>query len=381
MSTQNFILFRELIKVSLNQADRLSSIPSSKEWQILYRLSEKQSLVGICFNGVQTLYEKCPEQIVQLNKDLKIRWFGEAIRIQKRNEVFNKRCVELQETLRKAGFNTYIMKGQGNAALYPKKLRQLRLPGDIDIYMDGGYKKIVEYVNSTFPTDEVNELEIQYHCFDDVAVEIHYRPFILRNPIKNLKLQAFFTNEQNKCFENRMILQNIGAITIPTLTFNLVHQMVHIYHHMITGGIGMRQLMDYYYLLIAARTSNTEFQIVRSVIHNIGLDRFASSLMWVLQTLFNGDETIEYQVSRRESDIYKSTFWPWSPNAKNGKFVLNEVLRTGNFGHMDENKGDMTNKLKNFLYVNSEAIRMIRFESMAWFWTPLWRIYHFFGVK
>ena len=51
----------------------------------------------------------------------------------------------------------------------------------------------MKYVNKTFPTDEVNELEIYYHCFPDV--EIHYRPFIMHNPIKNQKLYKFFKEE------------------------------------------------------------------------------------------------------------------------------------------------------------------------------------------
>lgn len=111
----------------------------------------------------------------------------------------------------------------------------------------------MKYVNKTFPTDEVNELEIYYHCFPDV--EIHYRPFIMHNPIKNQKLYKFFKEEGERCFENRIELPNgIGSISVLTLSVNLVHQMVHISHHWYMEGIGLRlrlrQLMDYYFLLL-----------------------------------------------------------------------------------------------------------------------------------
>lgn len=45
--------FFELIRVALGNADRLSHIPTQKEWQMLYDMAKKQSLVGICFAGVQ----------------------------------------------------------------------------------------------------------------------------------------------------------------------------------------------------------------------------------------------------------------------------------------------------------------------------------------
>ena len=112
-------------------------------------------------------------------------------------------------------------------------------------------EKVMKYVNKTFPTDEVNELEIYYHCFPDV--EIHYRPFIMHNPIKNQKLYKFFKEEGERCFENRIELPNgIGSISVLTLSVNLVHQMVHISHHWYMEGIGLRlrQLMDYYFLLL-----------------------------------------------------------------------------------------------------------------------------------
>lgn len=129
---------------------------------------------------------------------------GNSCKIQSQNELINHRCVELQHTLSVSGFRTYIMKGQGNAALYYSDLCYLRQCGDIDIYLEGGYDKVMEYVNTTFPTREVNELEIHYHCFNDVDVEIHYKPFIFDGP-KDKILQGFL----------KSVLKQILQIELP----------------------------------------------------------------------------------------------------------------------------------------------------------------------
>lgn len=180
-----------------------------------------------------------------------------AAKIQQRNEVVNLQCVEVQQMTRKAVFRSYIMKGQGNAVLYNEDLKLLRQSGDIDVYLEGGLDKVLAYANTFAPTNEVNELEMHVKVFDDTEVEFHYRPFIMRNPFKNLKLQAFFAEEAVKCFGNKIALPNdVGEITVPTRTFNLVHQMVHIYHHLFTEGIGLRQLMDYYFVIQASNADD-----------------------------------------------------------------------------------------------------------------------------
>ena len=36
---------------------------------------------------------------------------------------------------------------------------------------------------------------------------------------------------------------------IPTVEFNIIFQLTHIYSHLMNEGIGLRQLLDYYYVL------------------------------------------------------------------------------------------------------------------------------------
>lgn len=369
-------LFFELIRVSLGVSGCLSNTPTNEEWIALYDIAKKQSLVGICFAGVQRLQlqRQCLEEMQYLT------WMGMAAKIQQRNEVVNRQCVDVQQMIEKEGFHTFIMKGQGNAALYQcgveskegreckeSDLSLLRQSGDIDIYLDGGFEKVNAFVQKTCPTKEINELEIHYHCLPETEVEIHYRAFIMRNSIKNARLQRFFGEAMR--FDNKVDIPNgVGSINVPTIEFNLVHQMVHIYHHLFTEGIGMRQLMDYYFVVKheIEVEKGLNVQEVKKVISDLGLDKFASALMWVIQHVF-GLSMIGV---------------PWTPNQRDGEFLLKEIMLSGNFGKQDERqKGLYDSKWNSFWMVNGKAFRLARFDHWMWFWGPVWRVYHFLWRK
>ena len=71
-------LFYELIQVALGVRVCLSHSPTAEEWKLLYDLAKKQSLVGVCFAGVQQLQlqQQCPEEMLYLT------WMGMAAKIQ-----------------------------------------------------------------------------------------------------------------------------------------------------------------------------------------------------------------------------------------------------------------------------------------------------------
>ena len=372
-------LFQELLQVSVgcqSASGNLSRVPSAEEWADLYRMAKEHTLIGVCFATLQKLPS---EQLAEMPQQLKMHWLGMAMQIQKRNLLMNQRCVELQRRLEQSGFRTYIMKGQGNTALYNNvqnsengcenkefDLSTLRQPGDIDIYLEGGYDRVMGYVNKTFPTKEVNELEIHYHCFKDTEVEIHYLPFVMDGP-KNKVLQQFFKEESETCFKNRISLGNSGDICVPTITFNLVHQLVHIHHHLFYEGIGLRQLMDYYFLLLKASDSSVDgIERSKKVILQLGLDRFAAALMYVLKIVFGLE---------RDKML-------WCPSEKDGIFLLNEIMRSGNFGQSDiRKKAIYQNKWKSFWFVHFKTFCYWRFDHWAWFWSPICRIRGFVWRK
>lgn len=367
-------LFFELLRVAIGTEGALSRVPSPQEWKALYDMAKKQSLVGICFAGLQRLGADADSGFSKLGltEMQYLTWMGMAAKIQQRNEVVNRQCVELQKRLAKDGFRSYIMKGQAVATLYRlhdndtlhyDKLCHLRQSGDIDVYLDGGLEKVLSYARTFGKVEHVNELEMTVPVFSDTEVEFHYRPFIMRNPFKNKRLQAFFDSKKEDCFANRILLKEGGEkleISAPTMEFNLVHQLAHIHLHLFTEGIGMRQLMDYYMVLRTVQEVS-DVQEVQNVIHALCLDRFASALMWVLGYVLGMDRDTMF----------------WEPNEKDGSFLLGEIMKGGNFGRHNENQNQRKGKVGYSLWaVFFRNLRLSRFDRGDWFWGPLWRVSH-----
>ena len=355
-------LFFELIQVAIGTRICLSHTPNAGEWGALYAMAKKQSLVGVCFAGVQklALQEQAPEEMLYLT------WMGMAAKIQQRNEIVNKQCNELQERLIKEDFRSCILKGQGNAENYGS-LALLRQSGDIDIWLEGGFEKVNNYVQSKYPTNKINDHHIEYECFDDTEVEIHYFPFWLNNPFQNKVLDKFFISQEQKQFANILSLPNEIKICAATTEFNIVFQLAHIYLHLFTTGIGMRQLMDYHFVVKREMevVKGENVQEGKKVISNLGMVRFASALMWVLGHVFGLEERCI----------------PWAPNEKDGRFLLKEIMMSGNFGHHDERIPKNMSYWKSFWYLNFYNLRLIRFDYWFWFWTPIMRIKGFVWRK
>ena len=208
-------LFFELIRVSIGTQVTLSKPPSAEEWKELYAMAKKQSLVGICFAGVQKASpqpspEGKGEKSLPLGGDLEkasipemlyLTWMGMAAKIQQRNEVVNHRCFDLQRMLSTDVVPNCVLKGQGIAALYEcngsnssngSNLRYLRQSGDIDVWCDGGRERIYKYsMDKLGEISGVNYHHIHFPVFEDTEVEMHIYPSFLSSPLRNKRLQEF----------------------------------------------------------------------------------------------------------------------------------------------------------------------------------------------
>lgn len=152
--------------------------------------------------------------------------------------------------------------------------------------------------------------------------------------------------------------------TVTTVAFNLVHQLAHIHRHLFAVGVGLRHVMDYYYQLVQADNTlrQEEKDDVVRVVKSIGLERMACALTWVLT---------EYLGLPKSCQL-------WEPNKEDGEFLLEEILRTGNFGHGDEilSSVNKKNNVKSLLYVLKHNWALSRFDRTDWFWGPITRIYY-----
>ena len=337
-----------------------SEIPSSMkeaDWKELYRIAQKQCLVGILFDGIQ----KLPPAEVGMSKDLLLQWMLQCQMLEKANVRLNDAAIQVSEWFRKKEFRTCILKGQGNALMYPNGLH--RTPGDIDIWVEGGDKRVISFVRSISPHEKACYHHIEFPSYKGVEVEVHYRPSFLLCFWHNRKLQKYYERVKEEQFSHRVMLGEQGEIAIPTVEFNLIFQLTHIYAHLMNEGIGLRQLLDYYFLLLHADMKDVA-ELQRNLKH-IGIWKFAGAIMYIMQEVFG------MPVSRLIAP----------PNENYGKFVLNEVLEAGNFGVHDARNPFGRSKLGHNLQRVYRDMRLFRYFPLEALSEPLFRVWHFFWRK
>ena len=216
-------------------------------WQQLYSFASKQSLLGFCFYGIERLGKEYPEELKQnpIGRELLMTWMGKAQQIRRQNMKVNAVASKLFSMLREDGLRCCILKGQGNALMYPNPYS--RTPGDIDVWVNANREEITEYAKRHFNLED----DIRFHhletTMDGVPVELHFFPCSMNNPIYHARLQKWFRrNADLQCSNVVGLPDGAGDIAIPTSSFNVVYQLTHLYHHFFDEGIGMRQIIDYF---------------------------------------------------------------------------------------------------------------------------------------
>lgn len=94
-------LFYELLRIAIGFAPQLKYVPTCEDWSNTYELSREQSVLGICFAGVQRLRQNDYVLVSNLQETTYLQWVGIAAKIQQRNELVNRQCYELQVKLAK----------------------------------------------------------------------------------------------------------------------------------------------------------------------------------------------------------------------------------------------------------------------------------------
>ena len=400
----------ELIQVAIGNRRALSSVPSQQEWQRLYGLMSKHTLIGIGYVVIQKLpQEQWPP------KTLVLQWTSVANGIRNRNMALNEECRAICEEFTHDGVESVVIKGQSNLEYYPDTLRDYRTPGDIDLWCQArNGVEIGEMVNGEVMKSEFHGIEgvieyckqyernrgrdipwhrvLYYHCElksdNGIAIEPHYRISYLHSPVRNHRLQKWFKEQFDVCIQNKCL------IGFPTLTssVNVVYQLVHLYRHIFENGIGLRQLMDYYFALRVWHNDVMECKDLQSqgmwseglgthvmsvsevmaTLRSFGMGKFVGAVMWVLNEVFVGEH--ENENSERQQEQLKTTLCPqadgdeWSEISKNGQELKEN-------GPQADSKGRQQEQLKTtfcpqadfegeqFL-INDERLRIIHTVSI-----------------
>ena len=431
-------IFFDFLRFGIGSAKEIPGSLKEVDWKELYAIAQKQCLVGILFDGVK----KLPAEYVGMKKELLLQWMAESQMLEKANVRLNDAAIQVSEWFRKKGFRTCILKGQGNALMYPNPYS--RTPGDIDIWVEGEDKRVISFVRSISPHEKACYHHIEFPSYKGVEVEVHYRPSFLLCFRHNRKLQKYYKRVKEEQFSHRVKLGEQGEIAIPTMEFNLIFQLTHIYAHLMNEGIGLRQLVDYYYVLCdfykvyqksskitpslftlkEGSTSHPDPLTLRGEGGNrptrcseplrskdggpskvspncAGWDRRDAigdmTSATAARSSFAANSSAA--IDRVQKELKELGLWKFAggimyimqevfgmpasqlivpPNEKYGKFVLNEVLEAGNFGKHDARNRFGRSKLGHNLHRVYRDIRLVRYFPAEALCEPLFRIWHFF---
>ena len=342
----------------------MSMVVAKIDWRQLYNFASRQALLGFCFDGIERLTKEFSEELKQnpIARDLLMTWMGAAQQIRRQNMKVNAVAGKLYSKFREDGLRCCILKGQGNALMYPNPYS--RTPGDIDVWIDASRERIMEYAQKKFELGDDIRLQHLETTMDGVLVELHFFPCSMNNPIYHARLQKWFRrNADLQCSNVVSLPDGAGDIAIPTTAFNVFYQLTHLYHHFFDEGIGMRQIIDYYYVV-----NNDELLAIKDTLQkelkHLELWKFAGAVMYVLHEALGLSE---------EKMIVPL-------DEKRGKLLLAEILNGGNFGKHFTKYGHFTQQgmaKKYFLKIwrNMHFVRYYPAEALS---EPVFRTWHFF---
>ena len=357
-------IFFDFLRFCIGSAKEIPDSLKEVDWKELYAIAKKQALLGVLFHGIQRLpKELAPEQ------KLLMQWMAMAEMIRKQNIRLFQDSVKVCQDFENEGFANCILKGQGNALLYPDPY--MRTPGDIDIYLVGGRKRVMQYINKVCPNQVM-----RYHHVDfpvmKTAIEVHFTPSYMFFPIHNSRMQKWFKEVMGEQCNHRVSLPDgYGEIHVPQVSFNVIYILSHLYRHIFTEGVGLRQLLDYYYVLIRDDLLLIRDRVQKDLKH-LGLWKFAQAVMFVMKEVFGlSEDRMIAPMDERE-----------------GRFLLDEIMRGGNFGQYDDRMGSKVgeSKIHRYFRMNLRNLRFVKHyptealsEPLFRTWFAVWKKIH--GIK
>ena len=375
----------------------MSMVVAKMDWRQLYSFASKQAILGFCFDGIERLGKEYPLFLKEnpIGQDLLMTWMGKAQQIHRRNMKVNEVAAKLYRQLREDGLRCCVLKGQGNTLMYPNPYS--RTPGDIDVWVNASRAEIMDYGRSHFKLGDDIRYQHMETVVDGVPVELHFIPCIMNNPIYNHRLQKWFKRDVDlQCSNVVSLPDDAGEIAVPTMAFNVIYQLCHLYHHFFDEGVGFRQIIDYYFVIeslpqitqtntdeihtpsklrLSSADNNQSAEYKRNIngqnfvalqreLKCLGLWKFAGAVMYVLHEVLGLPE--------------EKMICPM--DVKRGKLLLSEIMDGGNFGKHFSKYGHFTQQgmaKKYFLKIwrNMHFVRYYPAEALS---EPIFRTWHFF---
>ena len=260
--------FFALLRAGLwNEVPARDAFAEPVVWEDLHRLSSQQTVTGLVADGVNRL----PAEILpDADSDILDPFLAEMMATARRNAQLDAFVPKLFRALR--DIPVILIKGQSLAVDYPDPSR--RQPGDIDLLLlPSSYEaaKAILLPKATKVLEEEAAIWHQGMKFHSIEVEIHGSISTLMSRKLDRQLAGLLEEQ----FDGRPLPSvPIGGaeIPVPEAGFNAVYIFVHFLHHYWSGGIGLRQLVDWM-VFISVHKRDIHPVLLENTLEELGLLR------------------------------------------------------------------------------------------------------------
>lgn len=205
--------------------------------------AEKQTVTGLLVSAFLN-----PANGVRLDKYDAVQTYSACLDIAEENRKLNVELVALCRLLKAHDICFFVVKGATIGALYPHP--EARMSGDIDFYLDvANFDRARDLIERewhvTFEEDDDDESE------QHLAFVYHGQTFEM-----HFCLLKFVSGKVQRVFEkmiagSSVCYREISGEMVPVLApvEELIYTFLHLYHHFIEVGVGLRQICDMAILL------------------------------------------------------------------------------------------------------------------------------------
>lgn len=352
--------FFDLLKLGMGFIDYVNLPPmDDQKWITILETAKKQTMLGIIADAIQ----KLPGDVMRPSYELMIKLVGYCVQLENANRKMNQDVIKWTDFFEKKGYSTILLKGQGIAQLYTSPLR--RNPGDIDLWVIAKSSKIREFVKKECTIDEIFYNQLVIKNDNGISLEVHTRPSFFYNPFRNFKAQKLFRKWAKEAVKVNLP-ENAGSVSVPSDNMNRIFLLLHLYRHVFSEGIGLRQMADYA-LLLNKGCSDEDKRQCKKWLKSLGLENFAASVMYLMKVVFGLDD----KVLITEAD------------EKGGAMLLKECIEGGNFGfyNIGIDRNIKKDTLKSFIFRNKRNLRLIGLYTDEVLWGPYFKVFQYIWRK
>lgn len=352
-------LFFSLLQLGTGLTDRIElPVMNQTLWASVFSMAQKQAVLGIIMDAMNSL----PSNIEKPNRNMLLRLLSLVMEIEKKNMIVNHESKKWCEFFNEKGYGAILLKGQGVACLYPNPLH--RSPGDIDMWVTGNENEIRKLAREELGAKDFTYHHIGVHDMGTTELEIHTTPSWMYSYLRNRKLQRMFRTWASSCKE--IELPDAGRVCVPSDEMNRVYLLVHIYRHVFSEGIGLRQMTDYA-MLLNRGCSDDDKAVFAGYMRELNIYGFAGAVMYVMKKVFGlKDECLLVE-----------------PDTEKGEKLLASIMEGGNFGMYDSSIDRTIKKdsVMSFLTRNARNFRLLKEYPEEVLWSPIFKIWHWIWRK